>query len=152
MMNSTTPTTLKRLVTSSTLYIVIALIATGIAIAENRPAAFGGSSTGLPVVQDFLYGMGTAMSPPLIWIIAQVAFTILAPRRDRWGGVGVVGLAIFFGLFNGIGALGEPINLEIFNPKTFDIFKAVIQTGMIIVPFAIMIFGFLEWSRRRRER
>jgi hypothetical protein len=152
MMNNATPTTLKRLIACSVLYVIFALIATGIAITENRPAAFGGSSTGLPVVQDFLYGMGTAMSPPLIWLIAQVALTILAPRRDRWGGVGVVGLAILFGFFNGIGALGEPINLEIFNPVTFDLFKAVIQTGMIIVPFAIMAFGFLEWSRRRRER
>ena len=96
--------------------------------------------------------MGTAMSPPLYWLMAQVALTILAPRRDRWGGVGVVGLAIFFGLLNGISALGEPINLEIFNPLTFDLFKAVIQTGMIIVPFAMMVFGILEWSRRRRER
>ena len=150
MLSTRIPSTLKRLIVCSVLYVVLALIATVVAISENRPAEFGGSSTGLPVVQDFLYGMGTAMSPPLYHLIAQVALTILAPRRDRWGGVGVVGLAIF-GL-SGIGALGEPIILEIFNPVTFDLLKALIYTGMIIVPFAMMVFGILEWSRRRRER
>lgn len=64
-------------------------------------------------------------------MIAQVVLTILAPRRDRWGGVGVIGLAIF-GLLSGIGVLGEPINLGIFNPVTFDLLKAVIEAGMII--------------------
>jgi len=147
---SASPSTLKRLITSSILYMVVASIGTIIAIVENRSAEFGGSSTGLPVVQDFLYGMGTAMSPPLYWLMAQVALTILAPRRDRWGGVGVAGLAIF-GL-SGIGALGEPINLEILNPVTFNLLNAVIQSGMIIIPFAMMVFGILEWSRRRRER
>jgi hypothetical protein len=150
-MSSTSPTTLRRLVASSILYIVIALIATGIALVENRPAEFGGSSTGLPVVQDFLYGRGTAMSPPLYWLIAQIVLTVFAARHDRWGAVGVVGLAIF-GLLSGIGALGEPIILEIFNPATFNLFKVVIQAGIIVLPFLMMVYGILEWSRRRREQ
>lgn len=148
-MNVKTPKPLGRLIASSILYVVLALIATGIAFAENRPAQFGGSRTGLPVVQDFLYGQGTAMSPPLYWLIAQIVLTILAPRRSLWGAVGVVGLALF-GLLSGIGALGEPINREIYNPATFSLLKAVIQTGMIIVPFAMMVLGILEWFRRRR--
>lgn len=150
-MNVKTPKSLSRLITSSILYVVLALISTGIAFAENRPAEFGGSSTGLTVVQDFLYGQGTAMSPPLYWLIAQIALTILAPRRGLWGAVGVVGLAIF-GLLSGIGALGEPINREIFAPATFNLFKAVIQAGMIVVPFGMMVFGILEFLKRRRER
>jgi hypothetical protein len=93
--------------------------------------------------------MGTGMSPPLLHLILQVAFTILAPRRDRWGGVGVVGLAIF-GLLTVIGAIFEPINLELLNPVTFNLLRAVIQSGMIIISFAMMVFGILEWSRRRR--
>ena len=146
---SASPSTLKRLITSSILYMVVASIGTIIAIVENRSAEFGGSSTGLPVVQDFLYGMGTGMSPPLLHLIVQVAFTMLAPRRDRWGGVGVVGLAIF-GLFTVIGAVFEPIILELLNPVTFNLPRAVIQLGMIMIPFAMMVFGILEWSRRRR--
>jgi len=145
-----TPTTLKRLITISILYMVFALIGAVIAIMENRPAAAGGFSTGLPVLQDFLYGNGTAMSPPLYMLIALALFTVLAPRRDRWGTVGVGGLTIA-GLLFGIGALVEPILFEIFNPLTFDLFKAVIETGLIIIPFLMMFFGIRERSRRRQN-
>ena len=84
-------------------------------------------------------------------LIALAILTLLAPRRDRWGGVGVVGLAIF-GLCKVIGALGEPILLAILNPVTFDLSKAVIEAGLIIVPLAMMVFGIREWIRRRQER
>ena len=151
MKSAVTPSTLKRLIACSVLYVVWASIAAVVAIAENRPGEFAGFSTGLPPLQNFLYGMGTGMSPPLLHLIVQVAFTMLAPRRDRWGGVGVVGLAIF-GLLTVIGAIFEPINLELLNPMTFNLPRALLQSGMIIIPFAMMIFGILEWSRRRRER
>lgn len=149
-MSNLIPTTLKRLIVSSILYMAFALIGAGIAIMENRPAAAGGFSTGLPVLQDFLYGNGTAMSPPLYMLIALALFTVLAPRRDRWGTVGVGGLTIA-GLLFGIGALVEPILFEIFNPLTFDLFKAVIETGLIIIPFLMMFFGIRERSRRRQN-
>jgi len=150
MMSAVTPSTLKRLIVCSVLYVVWASIAAAVAIAENRAGEFAGFSTGLPALQNFLYGMGTGMSPPLLHLIVQVVFTILAPRRDRWGGVGVVGLA-FFGLLTVIGAIFEPINLELLNPVTFNLLRAVIQSGMIIIPFAMMVFGILEWSRRRER-
>jgi hypothetical protein len=139
------PTTLKRLITSSVLYMVIALIGAVIAIIENRPANAGGFSTDLPVMQDFLYGNGTAMSPPLYMLVAQAIFTILAPRRDRWGAFGVGALTIA-GLLFGIGASVEPILFEIFNPATFDLPKAVIKAGLIIVPLVMMVFGVREWK------
>jgi hypothetical protein len=151
MMSAITPSTLKRLIACSVLYVVWASIAAVVAIAENRAGEFAGFSTGLPALQNFLYGMGTGMSPPLLHLIVQVAFTILTPRRDRWGWVGVVGLT-FFGLLTVIGAIFEPINLELLNPVTFNLLRAVIQSGMIIIPFAMLVFGILEWSRRRREQ
>jgi hypothetical protein len=87
-----TPIKLKRLVQSSILYLIWASIATVVAIGLNLPARFGGSTSGLPVVQDFLYGMGTAMSPPLVWIVAQALLTWLAwnqrNRRNTWGVIG----------------------------------------------------------------
>jgi hypothetical protein len=145
------PSTLKRLIISSILYMVIASLGAIVAITENRPAAAGGFRTGLPVVQDFLYGNGTAMSPPLYMLVAQAIFTVLALWRNRWGVLGVSGLTIA-GLLFCIGALVEPILLEIFNPVTFDLFKALIEAGLIILPFLMMIFGIREWSRRRREQ
>ena len=150
-MSYTTATTLKRLIRSAVIYMVLASIGAVIAIIENRPAEAGGVSTGLPVLQDFLYGNGTAMSPPLYMFIALAIFAKLAPRQDRWGVVGVGGLTIA-GLLFGIGALVEPILFEIFSPAEFNLFKAVIEAGLIIVPFLMMAFGIREWSGRRQSK
>jgi hypothetical protein len=122
-----------------------------VAIVLNLPAEFGGSTSGLPVVQDFLYGMGTAMSPPLVWMVAQALSTWLAwnqmNRRSTWG---VIGLALF-GATTFIGALGEPITYELLNLVTFNPLLAVIQAGMIIIPLVMMVFAIQEWRRRRSE-
>jgi hypothetical protein len=148
-MSSTVSTTFKRLIICSVLYIGIALMGAILAIMENRPAAAGGFSTGLPVFQDFLYGNGTAMSPPLYMLIAQAVLTVLAIRRDRWGMFGIGGLTIA-GLLFCIGALVEPILWEIFNPAALDIVKLGLETGLILVPFLMMVFGRREWVKRRR--
>jgi hypothetical protein len=142
---------LKRLILSSILYLIWASITTVVAIVLNRPAQFGGSTSGLPVVQDFIYGMGTALSPPLWWMVLQALLTWLAwnqmNRRSTWG---VIGLTLF-GAFGFIGALGEPITYELLNPVTFNPLLAVIQTGMIIIPLVMMVFAIQEWIRRRSE-
>jgi hypothetical protein len=141
---------LKRLVQSSILYLIWASIATVVAIVLNLPARFGGSTSGLPVVQDFIYGMGTALSPPLCWMVLHAFLTWLAwnqmNRRSTWG---VLGLTLF-GATEFIGALGEPITYELLNPVTFSLL-AVIQAGMIIIPLVMMVFAIQEWRRRRSE-
>jgi hypothetical protein len=147
-----TPIKLKRLVQSSILYLIWASIGAVVAIVLNRPAQFGGSTSGLPVVQDFIYGTGTALSPPLLWwMVPQALLTWLAwnqmNRRSTWG---VIGLTIF-GAFVFIGALGEPITYELLNPVTFNPLVAVVQAGMIIIPFVMMMFAIQEWRRRRSE-
>ena len=141
--------TLKRLIATSILYMIVALIAGVVAIAENLPAEFAGSSTGLTAPQDFVYGMGTALSPPLYAVVIQLALTALTRRSDGWGMFGVVGL-ILMGLFTFIGALGEPIRNQLFNVETFDFPKAAIMTGTTLLPLFIVAFGILEWARRRR--
>ena len=142
---------LKRLVQASILSLIWGSIATAVAIVLNLPAQFGGSTSGLPVVQDFIYGMGTALSAPLVWMAAQALLTWLAwnqrNRRSTWG---VIGLALF-GATTFIGTLGEPITYELLNPVTFNPLLAVIPTGMIIIDSLMMVFAIQEWRRRRSE-
>lgn len=143
---------LKRLVQCSILYLGCASIGGAVTIVLNRPAQFGGSTSGLPVVQDFLFGIGTALGPPLLWwMVPQAFLTWLAwnqmNRRSTWG---VIGLTLF-GAFEFIGALGEPITYELLNPVTFNLLLAVIQAGMITIPFVMVVFGIQEWRRRRSE-
>lgn len=151
MGTSAPPVTLSRLTQASYTYIAVAVGAAAVAIIQDRPAGFGGMSTGLPVLQDFLYGLGTALSPPLYWLIAQFLLTRLSLRSGLRGMVGVIALTLF-GLLLGIGALGEPVTYEAFNPATFDPLIALIQIGMIGVPLVMMAFGFMEWRRRRQLR
>jgi hypothetical protein len=142
---------LKWLVQFSILDLIWASIATVVAIVLNLPAQFGGSTTALPVVRDFIYGMGTALGPPLVWMVALALLTWLAwnqkSRRSTWG---VIGLTLF-GATEFIGALGEPITYELLNPVTFNLLLAVIQAGNIIIPLVMMVFAIQEWRRRRSE-
>jgi hypothetical protein len=132
---------LKRLVQASILSLIWGSIATVVAIVLNLPAQFGGSTSGLPAVQDFIYGMGTARSAPPVWMVAQALLTWLAwnqrNRRSTWG---VIGLALF-GATTFIGTLGEPITYELLNPVTFNPLLAVIPTGMIIIDSLMMVFA-----------
>jgi hypothetical protein len=142
---------LKRLVQSSILYLIWAGIATVVAIVLNLPAQFGGSTTGLPIVRDFIYGMGTALSPSLWWMVPQALLTWLAwnqtNRRSTWG---VIGLTVY-GFAEFVGALGEPITYELLDPVTFNLLLAVVQAGMITIPLVMMVFAIQEWRRRRSE-
>ncbi len=115
-----------------------ATIAGVVAIVLQRPAGFAGRSTGLSASQDFLFGIGTALSPPIWWIAIQLLLTRWAPRKDRLGRVGIWAL-IAFGVGECIGALGEPITRASFAPDTFNPLLAGIQTGMIVLP-ALMAF------------
>jgi len=131
---------IRRLTCTSVTYIVWATVAGMIAVAQNRPAGFAGQSTGLSAMNDFLFGIGTALSPPIWWIAAQALLTRWAPRRDRFGRIGIYGL-IVFGVLECVGALGEPITYTIFAPGTRDLFLAVIQLGMIGLPAMMAAAG-----------
>lgn len=90
------------------------------------------------------------MSAGIPWLIAQAILTVLAFRKNWWGTVGVLGLS-FHALLSGIFSMTEPNFQKVFSPATFDLFRAVIQLGVTITPFVIMVFGILEWRRRRRK-
>lgn len=66
-MNQSNSTTFKWLIISSVAFILIALIAGIYAVNANLPAQpMGeGSGSGKPLIEDFLFGGGTAMSPGL---------------------------------------------------------------------------------------
>jgi hypothetical protein len=143
--------TLRRLVGVSLLYIAWSLVGAAIAIAEGLPAGFGGAESRLSVSQDFVYGMGTALSPPLYWLATQLGLTALLVRTDTWGKFGAGGLAVA-GAATLVGALGEPITLVVFAPATFEPVKAVVQAGMIVIPAILAVFGWRELRRRRAIR
>ena len=82
-----TPIKLKRLVLSSILYLIWASYAV-VAIVLNLPAQFGGSTSGLPVVQDFIYGMGTSLGPPLLWWMVPQVLVMYGGNQMNWEHMG----------------------------------------------------------------
>jgi hypothetical protein len=143
--------TLNGLIASSVLYIAFILAAAIIAMIENLPAEPVGMTSSAPAWQGFLYGNGTAMSPPLYWLVAQAALTALAPKRGAWGVVGVAGLVITGLLFSIFGAL-EPIVLEILSPGSFDLLKIILVISGIVLAALMVVFGIIELFRRGRRK
>lgn len=145
------PPSLRRLVGVSLLYIAWSLVGAAIAIMEGLPAGFGGLESRLSVSQEFVYGMGTALSPPLYWLAVQLGLTALLVRTDTWGKLGAGGLAAVGAIFL-VGALGEPITLVVFAPATFEPVKAIVQAGMIAIPAVLAVLGWQELRRRQAIR
>jgi predicted permease len=136
-----------RLVAATACYLVWACGAALLAVRRDLPAEFSGFSTGLSATNDFLIGMGTALSPPLWWMLAQAFFALRAWRSEPPSRA-VIGALTGFGAVEFIGALGEPVTLQAFSPSTFDPLLAVTQLGMILLPLAAAFFGV----RALRER
>src|SRR5262245_34836369 len=61
------PDAVRRLVTVTIAYLAWASVAAAVAVARDLPAGFAGTHSGLSASRDFLFGMGTALSPPLWW-------------------------------------------------------------------------------------
>ena len=133
-----------RLAVATACYLCWASGAAVVAIVRNMPAAFGGLSTGLSVTNDFLIGFGTALSPPLWWMLAQAFFAARAARSAA-ATRPTIGALTAIGAVECIGALGEPVTLQALAPATFDPLLAVTQLGMVLLPLAIVIFGVRAW-------
>jgi hypothetical protein len=95
LMNPPAPTTLSRLVTTS-ISITLSVIATGIALIENRPAEFGVRALASFAVS---YMDGAQLCPHLC--IGWWHKSLYYPTRGEIGEAGVAGIAIF-GLSSGI--------------------------------------------------
>lgn len=102
--------------------LVLNVLATIIAVAVNLPAQFGG--VGTDAGEEFLTS-GTAISAPLLPVVLMLLVVLLAPRRDRWGWVGVA-LAYLTAVMVGMGGIGE-MTAE----PTADTSRAVLITAGI---------------------
>ncbi len=140
--------TLRGLIVSSILYLVNAGVGAKIALSENLPGEFAGKRSGKSARDDFVTGFGTALSSSLIMLVVQALFIMLALRPGRSGTLGVGGLTVNGVLFT-VGMLGEPITYKVFNPRAFDLPKAMVVSGNIVLPLLMLVFGLMELTARR---
>lgn len=136
------------LVTASTLYLFSASTGARIAIDEDIPAAFLGRPSRKTPQEDFVRGTGTALSPGVPMLMAQVLLTALAPWRGKVGLAGAGGLMLM-GMAATIGTLGEPITYRVLHPKSFDPPRAIVVLSNILLPVLMMAFGAMTFSAHK---
>jgi hypothetical protein len=148
-MDRADPHDVSRPASVSLVYLGWAGIAAAVAIARNLPAGFAGTQTGLSAARDFLFGMGTALSPPIWWMAAQAACVALAMRSASRRRTFTIGL-IAFGISEFVGALGEPITWQLALRPNADPAISAIQTGMILLPLLVIVSGLRSLFRASR--
>lgn len=140
--------TFRGLLLASLGYLISASVGTSVAIATHLPAGFLGILRGYDVGRDFLT-IGTALSPPLVMLVAQVIFTACLFGRGRVKLVGVIGLTILGACYT-LGQLGEPIVSHALTPAAFNIGEAVLVVANLVLPALMFVFGVRAWRGNSR--
>ena len=133
------------------LSLVNAAIGTTIAVKENLPSVTPILTTGKPVLEDFLTGNGTALSPPLYLCIATLLLIILAFQPKLLGKVGVVGLTVLGFLFL-LGEFVETNTYKVLNPATFNVPVALDVLTEIILALLMITFGIITIMQERQAQ
>jgi len=116
-------------------------VGTAIAVRDARPARFGGWHTGLTASQDFLFGRGTALSGPLLFLVAFAVCAVIAIK----GSAGARRMLGLFGIGILLGTLGEPIFYETLTPGGFNATHAVLICGHLVT--SILLIALLLQMR-----
>lgn len=122
------------------LTVLTSILGAGIAIDREYPAGAFGLSTGLTARNDFLYGLGTGISPPLWWLVLFVA----ASWAPIWGGrarrLGVWWLTLS-GVTILVGQLGEPITYDALSASGLGGAESAVVIGNLILGVALSVLG-----------
>jgi hypothetical protein len=136
------------LLLASGCYLASAGAGTALAIVEDLPARFAGILHGNDVARDFVTWRGTALSPPLALLLAQLALMGYALRAGPARTFGVAGLTLLGGAYT-LGQLGEPIVRDALRPVTFNAAATLAVAANLTCSLALLVLGTREWRRRR---
>lgn len=139
----------KGLIGSSILYLLTASTGARVAIDEDIRVQFLGKCSENMPQEDFVRGLGTALSPGVKMLVAQMAATLLAGRSGIAGKAGAL-LLTLLGAVAMFGMLGEAVTYQSLNPKTFDPPRATIVIANIVLPLLMVLFGRRELAGERR--
>jgi hypothetical protein len=141
-----TPPSLSRFVISALFYPIFAVMAALISMAEQMEPQFLGIKTGLDLIKNFLFGVGTALTPPLSLLVWFVPLVWFGRSRSNSGTSAIFFTMLLSGLCF-LNSLLSPINRQIIDAGEFDL-VAMIQMLMMLIPLAVIYFGFTEIKRR----
>src|SRR4051794_40953809 len=138
----------RNLIVASALYLASTAVGTALSIAYDLPARAAGILNGYDVPVDFVTLTGTALSPPLFMLVAQVVFTVFLFRHGQVGRAGVGRLTVL-GILYTAGQLVEPIVYTMFNPATFDPLVALVVLCNLAFGAAMAVLGAIAWRSTR---
>lgn len=127
----------------SALYLLTAAIGAAVAIREDLPGEFAGRTSGRAASADFFRGTGTALSPGLAMLLAQLVLTVMSTRDGRVGTGGAAGLTVL-GAGATVGILGEPMAYRALSPKKFDPPKAAVVSALVVLPSLMSVLGIKQ--------
>lgn len=123
----------RRLVYLSWFYIAFSLLTTLVAVYSNLKAQFGGWKSNLNVWQDFLIGLGTAISPPLILLLIMVVLVDLSFHHNKTARF-ALGLLVVLSLINSVAALFQPM----LSQTNLGFVYTLLHLLMVVQPFILM--------------
>lgn len=123
----------QRFVYATWLYSLLAFINAVVCIVANMKVTFWGWQSNLTVLQDFLFGPGTALSPPLVVIVAMPILVDLTFRHTSFAKVAMLLIAML-SIVNSAAALFQPLLMS----NNFGFVYTALHLIMIVLPVVVM--------------
>jgi hypothetical protein len=118
-------------------YLAVAAAGTAISVRDDLPANFANwDLAGSSIMRDWIIGFGTALSGPLLVLVALAVLLFLCGRGDRVGRIALAALVVVaIGLV--VGMAGEPITRDVLDSPGEHISRTIIVIAAIALPVAI---------------
>lgn len=136
----------RRLVYFNLFYVALSLFNAGLSITFNLKAQFGEFRTEFQVWLDYLIGIGTAISPPLVFSILQLALTDVSFKHSKGGNLSVAVL-FWINLLSCVAAVLQPMSIQ----RSWSAVYTVLHLLMIFCPAIMAWLCFDVFINRSRE-
>ena len=122
-------------------YLAAAALGTWVAIRDDLVGRPFGWDLPLSPLANFLVGLGTALSAPLVLLLALVWLNTLLGREPKTGRR-AAGLIALLGIGFLVGMLAEPITWQLFGGSgSLDLLPAAIIVANLVLPAAMVILA-----------
>lgn len=128
------------------IYLVNAALGATVAMRRDLRGAPAGIRTGLDVRKDLVFGLGTALSPPLALWAYHAALIVLSGKPGRAGDRAAAALTANGVVFL-IGMLAEPIVCDVVRRPGRQPVETSIVAGNIVVPLLTIAAGLRSLQR-----
>ena len=130
-------------------YLATAVLGTWLAVRDGLVGRPFGWAIDMTPLSGFVFGLGTALSAPLVLLLALVAANLRLRQGERAeqraaGWIAILGAGFLAGM------LAEPITWDVFEPGVGPL-KAAIVIANILLPLSMVILGVRVRRIRRTD-